>query len=138
VYDHDEDELEILGWDEFIIRQWGSIFAGYRQWAGLRRIGRRWSDLFEAGLGCSQQTADLLVRAEVIDRADRDLHATSGAGALVQAMLDIVAGLPGSVAELTEAGEIPSAAADALRDGQARLLAFLRLQALGLGDPGSA
>jgi hypothetical protein len=65
VYDHDPDEVRRLGWDEFIARQWESIFVGYRSSTGLRRTCRRWSDLLEAGLGCSQDTADLLVRAGI-------------------------------------------------------------------------
>jgi hypothetical protein len=35
VYDHDPSEVELLGWDEFIARQWESIFIGYRSWVGL-------------------------------------------------------------------------------------------------------
>ena len=42
VYDHDPSEVEVLRWEEFIARQWESIFAGYRSWVGLRRMGRRW------------------------------------------------------------------------------------------------
>jgi hypothetical protein len=49
VYDHDPEEVETLGWQEFIARQWESIFAGYRSPTGLRRMGRRWSDLIEIG-----------------------------------------------------------------------------------------
>jgi hypothetical protein len=58
VYEHDPEEVEEPGWEEFIARQWDSIFVGYRSWTGLRTMGRRWSDLVEAGLGCSQDVAD--------------------------------------------------------------------------------
>jgi MFS family permease len=51
VYDHDPDDVAVLGWEEFTLQQWESIFFGYRSWAGLRTLGRRWSDLIEAGLG---------------------------------------------------------------------------------------
>jgi hypothetical protein len=59
VYDHDPSEVEVLGWDEFIARQWESIFIGYRSWVGLRRMGRRWSDLIEAGLGWAARKRSL-------------------------------------------------------------------------------
>jgi hypothetical protein len=67
VYDHDPDDVAVLGWEEFTLQQWESIFFGYRSWAGLRTLGRRWSDLIEAGLGCSQEVADRLVNAVVIN-----------------------------------------------------------------------
>jgi hypothetical protein len=51
VYDHDPEEVEDLGWEEFIARHWDSIFVGYRSWTGLRKLARRWSDLIEIGLG---------------------------------------------------------------------------------------
>jgi hypothetical protein len=47
VYDHDLQEVEELGWEEFIARQWDSIFVGYRTWSGMRTTARRWSDLIE-------------------------------------------------------------------------------------------
>ena len=58
MYDHDPDDIAILGWEEFILRQWELIFTGYRTWTGLRTQGRRWTDLIEAGLGCSQEVAE--------------------------------------------------------------------------------
>jgi hypothetical protein len=70
VYDHDPDDVAVLGWEEFILQQWESIFFGYRSWAGLRTLGRRWSDLIGAGLGCSQEVADRLVNAAVINGPD--------------------------------------------------------------------
>ena len=45
VYDHEPEDVDVLGWDEFMARQWESIFAGYRGAAGLRKMCRRWSDL---------------------------------------------------------------------------------------------
>ncbi len=136
VYDHDADDIETLGWAEFITRQWESIFAGYRSWTGLRRIGRRWSDLIEAGLGCDQQTADRLVRAEVIDRADRDLEGSRRPAMLVQAMFAVVADLPRAIGELAEYGEMPAGQARDLLAAHARLLAHLRALGLGSAGPG--
>jgi hypothetical protein len=128
VYDHDLEELVALGWDEFIARQWESIFAGYRAHAGLRRIGRRWSDLFEVGLGCSQELADLLVRREIMNRADRDLEGLTDAGALVAGMAGVVADVH---AELRELETVQPGPAASLLEAHARLLAFLRAYAFG-------
>jgi hypothetical protein len=128
VYDHDLEELVALGWDEFIARQWESIFAGYRTRVGLRRICRRWSDLFQVGLGCSQELADLLVRREIIDRADRDLEGLTDAGALVAGMARLVADVREHLRELQTVQPGPAAI---LLDAHARLLAFLRAYAFG-------
>ena len=104
MYDHDPDEVSLLGWDEFIARQWESIFAGYRSATGLRKICRRWSDLIEAGLGCSQEIADLLVRAEILDRADRDLEGLTRAADLVSGMAEVLADLRFDLLEMAEIG----------------------------------
>ena len=97
MYDHDPDGFGRLGWEEFIARQWESIFAGYRSRAGLRSTCRRWSDLLEAGLGCSQEIADLLVRAEIVQRADRDLEGTRDAGKLLAGMDQVLADVRGRI-----------------------------------------
>ena len=102
VYDHDPDEVSVLGWDEFIARQWESIFVGYRSATGLRKICRRWSDLIEAGLGCSQDIADLLVRAEILDRADRDLEGLTRAAELVSGMAEVLADIRFDLLEMAE------------------------------------
>lgn len=128
MYDHDLEELEALGWEEFIARQWESIFAGYRTHVGLRRICRRWSDLLEVGLGCSQELADLLVRREIIDRADRDLEGLTDAGDLVAGMAGVVAGVRAELRELETAQPGPAAI---LLAAHARLLAFLHAYAFG-------
>jgi hypothetical protein len=133
VYDHDPEDVVALGWEEFIAQQWESIFAGYRTRAGLRRICRRWSDLLEVGLGCSQELADLLVRREIIDRADRDLEGLTDAGALVAGMAGLVADVRADLQEL--AGVQPGPAAGLL-EAQARLLAFLRAYAFGSDGTG--
>lgn len=102
VYDHDPDEVSVLGWDEFVARQWESIFIGYRSATGLRKICRRWSDLIEAGLECSQEVADLLVRAEILDRADRDLEGMTGAAELVAGMAGVLADIGFDLLEMAE------------------------------------
>jgi hypothetical protein len=134
VYDHDREEVDVLGWEEFIARQWESIFAGYRSTAGLRKICRRWSDLIEIGLGCPQDIADLLVREEIIDRVDRDLECAADAEAVVSAMAEVVADLRTDLLEMAEVG--PQLGAELLEQ-HARLLRFVRAYAFGV-EPGEA
>jgi len=134
VYDHDPEEVESLGWEEFIARQWESIFTGYRSWTGLRRMGRRWSDLLEAGLGCSQDLADQLVRTQVIDRPDRDLEGAGDAQAVVAKMAGVVADVRGDLADLDR--ENPELSARLL-DQHARLVSFIRACAFGHDDAGA-
>lgn len=132
MYDHDPEDVAALGWEKFIARQWESIFAGYRARAGLRRVCRRWSDLLEVGLGCPQDVADLLVRSEIIDRADRDLEGIREAGALV-------AGMAGVLADVrADLEEVAGAATDraAMLDAHARLLSFVRAYAFGADGTG--
>ena len=124
VYDHDAEEVAALGWEKFIARQWESIFIGYRSNAGLRRICRRWSDLLEVGLGCPQDVADLLVRNEIVDRADRDLESITDAGNLVAGMATVLADVRTDLLELDEAP-------DGLLDSHARLVGFIRAYAFG-------
>ena len=130
MYDHDQEEVETLGWEEFIARQWDSIFVGYRSWSGMRTTARRWSDLIEAGLGCSQELADRLVHAEIIGGADRGLEGADAA-TVVSGMVAVVADLSADLHEMSE--QAPEAAARLL--GQhAKLLGFLRSYALGEDD----
>ena len=100
MYDHDQDELTDLGWDEFIRRQWDALYAAYRTGRGRRTLCRGWADLLEAGLGCSQELADFLVRAEILDRADRDLEGTADPRALVAGMSQVVADIRVDLLEL--------------------------------------
>lgn len=138
--------MAALGWEEFIARQWESIFAGYRTRVGLRRICRRWSDLLETGLGCSQDVADLLVRGEIIDRADRDLEGIADAAALVAGMAGVLADVGTDLAELGGAPDgtgNPDGTADpggtgnadgpaaGLLAAHATLLGFIRAYAFG-------
>jgi hypothetical protein len=135
VYDSDPDDVVRLGWEEFITRQWESIFAGYRSSAGLRATCRRWSDLLEAGLGCSQEVADLLVRAEILQRADRDLEGTRDVAKLLDGMDQVLADVR---IDLMEMGEVAPEQLDGLLRQQARLRALARRLAFGSGDPDGA
>ena len=129
VYDHDLQEVEELGWEEFIARQWDSIFVGYRSWSGMRTIARRWSDLIEAGLGCSQEIADQLVQAEIINGPDRGLEGADAA-AVVSGMVAVLADVR---MDLAESALDPQAAAKLL-DQHDKLLSFLRSYALDDDD----
>ena len=130
VYDHDLQEVEELGWEEFIARQWDSIFVGYRSWSGMRTMARRWSDLIEAGLGCSQEVADRLVQTEIIGGLDRGLEG-AGAAAVVSGMVAVLADVRTDLAEISALD--PESAAKLL-DQHAKLLSFLRSYALGEED----
>ena len=123
MYDSDPDDVVRLGWEEFVARQWESIFVGYRSGVGLRATCRRWSDLLEAGLGCSQEVADLLVRAEIVQRADRDLEGTRDVRKLLAAMDQVLADVR---LDLMEMGEVPPEQRDGLLRQQARLRALAR------------
>lgn len=122
MYDHDPSEVDALGWAEFVGRQWDAIFAGYRSGRGRRSLCRAWVDLLEAGLGCSQQLADLLVRAEVMDRADRDLEGTRDAQALLAGMGQLIADVGDDLLDLAQESGRSTAG---LLDAYARLAAFL-------------
>jgi hypothetical protein len=131
VYDHDLEEVTNLGWDDFIVRQWESIFVGYRSWTGLRTICRRWSDLIEIGLGCSQDIADRLVKAEIINRTDRGLEGAADARAVLSGMVGVLADVWADLADMRELEPHVSAR---LLDQHARLLSFVQAQAFGQDD----
>lgn len=128
VYDYDPEEVELLGWEEFVACQWESIFIGYRSWVGRRSMLRRWSDLFEAGLGCPQEIAGWLAKAEIMDRADRGLEDAANVQALVSGMIGVVADLRDDLAEL---GELESDLSGKILDQHTRLLSFVRAHASG-------
>ena len=151
MYDHDPGELEDLGWDEFISRQWDAVYTAYRTGRGRRTLCRGWADLLEAGLGCSQTLADRLVRTEILDRADRDLEGTTDPRALVIEMTEVVADVRADLLELAleepGLGELSSprrggglaglgGGLAGLMDRHAALLSFLREYA-GVADPGA-
>ena len=132
MYDHDPDDVAILGWEEFTLRQWESIFASYRSWSGRRTLGRRWSDLIEGGLGCSQELADRLVNAAVINGPDGHLEGATDAAAIVSGMADVLARVPGALADM--ANLEPGVTATLLKRHE-YLLSFIHAQALGPDDP---
>jgi hypothetical protein len=145
VYDHDLDEVTDLGWEEFVIRQWESIFVGYRSWTGLRTIGRRWSDLIEVGLGCSQDVADWLVKTHVIHGPDLGLQSARDGVRVVSGMVELLAGLRPDLAGLQPdrpdrpgrpglAEMEPRPAEFWLLDRHARLLGLIRTHAFGQDD----
>jgi hypothetical protein len=109
VYEHDQQELDDLGWEKFITRQWESIYIGYRSWTGLRRQGRRWTDLLEAGLGCSQDVAEWLVRRHVIHGPDRGLLSSRDGQVIVAGMLGVLSDVRADLAELASTGHSLSA-----------------------------
>jgi len=100
VYDNDLADIEEIGWDRFIYDAWEAIYLGYRS-SGVRSIGRRWSDLLQAGLGCTQELADVLVRDQVIVRQDRDLMAIKDSERLLAAMDEVLADIGSELGELT-------------------------------------
>jgi hypothetical protein len=85
--------------------------------------------------------ADLLVRSEILDRADRDLEGTTDAGALVAGMAGVLADVRADLQELAVAPAGPAGgpaggAADGLLEAHARLLSFVRAYAFGSDDNG--
>jgi hypothetical protein len=133
VYDHDPGELDDLGWEEFIRRQWDAVYTAYRTGRGRRTLCRGWADLLEAGLDCSQELADLLVRAEILDRADRDLELTTDPRGLVTGMSLVIADVRTDLLGLGP--EELGAALPGLLDRHAALQAFLGEYAF-VEDPG--
>jgi hypothetical protein len=123
VYDNDLADIEEIGWDRFIYGAWEAIFLGYRSFGGIRSIGRRWSDLLQAGLGCPEETADILVRDQVIVRQDRDLMAIKDPARLVGAMAEVLADI-GS--ELGELAGITPADRERLQAAHQRLTEFVQ------------
>jgi hypothetical protein len=123
VYDNDLADIEEIGWDRFIYGAWEAIFLGYRSFGGIRSIGRRWSDLLQAGLGCPEETADILVRDQVIVRQDRDLMAIKDPERLVGAMAEVLADI-GS--ELGELAGITPADRERLQAAHQRLTEFVQ------------
>ncbi len=102
MYDHDREDIDVLGWEEFVLRQWESIFLGYRSTAAVRTVGRRWSDLIEVGIGSSQDIADELVRDEIVEREDRHLTSAANPTALLEEMTDVLEGLADALSQMSQ------------------------------------
>jgi hypothetical protein len=128
VYDHDPTDVTVVGWEEFVLQQWESIFFAYRSWAGLRTLGRRWSDLIEAGLGCSQEVADRLVKAAVINGPARSVDGAGDAADIVSGMIAVLAHVLAVHGDM--AGLEPGVTATLLEQ-HARLLTLIQAQELG-------
>jgi hypothetical protein len=122
VYDSDPGDVARLGWEEFVLRQWESIFTGYRSWVGVRQMGRRWADLIEGGLGCSQELADRLVRDEIIYGEDRQLGA-SHSGAVLAGMAGVLNAVRDDLAELGWSGRLSPDTVESLLERHALLAA---------------
>jgi hypothetical protein len=123
VYDEDLADIDEIGWDRFIYGAWEAIFLGYRSFGGIRSIGRRWSDLLQAGLGCPEEIADILVRDQVIVPQDRDLMAIKDPERLMAAMAAVLADIGSELAELAGIG---LADREGLLAAHQRLTQFLR------------
>jgi hypothetical protein len=128
VYDHDAADVTRLGWEEFVLRQWESIFTGYRSWAGLRLMGRRWADLLEAGLDCSQDLADRLVRDQIVYGPDWQLG-PADATSVLSRMFGALAAIRNQLDELGRFGDLAPGEAVRLLDQHTRL-------AVAVGAPG--
>src|SRR5215469_7723650 len=102
MYDHDREDIDVLGWEEFILRQWESIFLGYQRTTAVRTVGRRWCDLIEAGIGCSQDIADELVRNEIVEREDRTLAGARNSTVLLEEMAEVVEGLADALIQMPQ------------------------------------
>jgi hypothetical protein len=123
VYFSDLEDIEEIGWDRFICGAWEAIFVGYRSMTGIRSIARRWSDLLQAGLSCSEEIADLLLREQVVVRQDRNLMIIKEPERLLAAMDEVLGDI---AADITELPEIRPSDRDRLLAAHTALREFLR------------
>lgn len=135
MYDHDPADIEEVGWDRFVADAWTEIFVGYQSLTGIRVLGRRWSDLLQAGLGCPPEIADELVSAEVIQRQDRDLMIVRDPSQLLEAMDEVLADMGADLAELPD---IRPADRDRLLISYHHLRTVLRAGFLAADEAGGA
>lgn len=133
MYYADTEDIDELGWDRFVAGAFEAIFVGYRSTAGIRSICRRWSDLLQAGLTCSPEVADEMVREQVMLRQDRDLMAIRDPEQLLIAMDEVLADIGADLAGLDEVG--PADRAN-LMTAHRKLRHFLRDTFLGPGETG--
>jgi hypothetical protein len=131
VYENDPADIDDLGWDRFVSDVWASIYVGYHSNCGIRTIGRRWSDLLQGALGCSQELADELVRIEIMQREDRGMLTGCDPLVVLAAMDEVLADMGLDLAELNA---IRPAERSRLVAEHARLRRFLRDSAAGLED----
>jgi hypothetical protein len=135
VYDSDPADIDEVGWPQFITEAWTSIFVGYRSMTGIRMLGRRWSDLLQAGLSCPPEIADALVRAEVVLPQNRDLMTIRDPHELLAAMDEVLADMGADLAELAE---IAPADRSVLVASHRDLRAFLRASFLDADQAANA
>jgi hypothetical protein len=123
MYENDPADLAEIGWEKFVTSIWESIFVGYQTGRGVRTLGRRWSDLLQAGMGCSQELADELVRLEIVQREDRVTLRRRDPLEMLDAMDGILADMGEDLAEVEDVRPRERAQ---LVAGLARLRGFLR------------
>ncbi len=123
MYENDPADLAEIGWEKFVTGIWESIFVGYQTGRGVRTLGRRWSDLLQAGTGCSEELADELVRLEIVQREDRVTLRRRNPLELLDAMDSILADMG---EDLAEAEDVRPSERAQLVAGLARLRGFLR------------
>lgn len=128
MYDYSEADLEELGWDRFVTDVWQSIFLSYGRFTGIRTVGRRWSDLLQGGLGCTQEVADELVHAEIMLTEGRGPVRDKDPIAVLEAMDEVLADMG---ADLAEAEWIRPQERSRLLAEHARLRKFLHDSAFG-------
>jgi hypothetical protein len=128
VYDYDPAEVAELGWDRFVSTAWESIFVGYNSYRGIRTLGRRWSDLIQGGLGCSQQLADDLVREQVVLMEGRPMLSSKDPLKVLAGMDEVLADMGADLAELAE---IRPAERSRLVAELARMRRFVRESSFG-------
>jgi hypothetical protein len=132
VYDYDPADVAELGWDQFVSTAWESIFVGYRSsYRGIRTIGRRWSDLVQGGIGCSQELADELVRDQVVMMEGRTMLGSKDPLTVLAGMDEVLADMGTDLAELVD---IRPAERDRMLAELARLRRFVRDSSFGPQD----
>ncbi len=123
MYDYNQADLDELGWDQFVADVWASIFLGYRKFTTIRTLGRRWSDLLQGGIGCTEEVADELVRLEIMMHEGRAALASREAGFVLNAMDEMLVAMGASLAA---ADWIRPDDRDRLLARHAQLRAFVR------------
>jgi hypothetical protein len=128
MYDYSQSDLDELGWDKFVTNAWQSIFVGYRRFTTIRTLGRRWSDLLQGGIGCTEELADELVRLEIMMYEARAALPSKDPIFVLNAMDEVLAAM-GS--DLAAAEWIRPDDRDQLLARHARLREFVRELAFG-------
>jgi hypothetical protein len=128
MYGYSEGDLEELGWDRFVTDAWQSIFVGYRRFTTIRTLARRWSDLLQGGIGCTEELADELVRIEIMMYESRAALPSRDPMVVLDAMDDVLADMG---ADLAAVEWIRPDDREQLVARLARLRAFVRELAVG-------